>query len=400
MQFGLRAFGLLVAVGFPVMSFGQGFDVRQSLAAIHSKYGEMKEYSFEGTLVVEGQRGSNPGRQLAKAKVSLAVGPEGRYRLEVDGEERDPYLLACDGQKSWAYVPKLKQYTETEGSVLLDTGEEEGESDSERDLAATFSQSVAQIFADLVKTAAQAGPAEPAQVKYGGKKSTWPTLQVVSKPDSDGAKNLTAVIFDPETLRIGRLVQAHISQDNGERTMVRMVLDFERFDANQPAPADTYTFVPPKNAKLVDAVPIPGQTGSFLLNKPAPDFELKTLEGDRIRLSDLRGKPVLLNFWASWCGPCRRELPGLLNIHRDLTSKGLVILGVNDEGRGAARKYAAEANLMFDTVDDFGKKAHKLYRVRSIPTVFLIDKDGTIVRFFSGARDEATLRAALKAIGL
>ena len=199
---------------------------------------------------------------------------------------------------------------------------------------------------------------------------------------------MTAIVFDPETLRMGRLVFAEVSQNKGEKVLVRTVFDFERFEVGQPAPAGTYTFEPPKNAKLVDAVPVPGQTGSVLLNMPAPDFELKTLEGDRLKLSDLRGKPVLLNFWASWCGPCRRELPGILNIHRTLMSKGLVVLGVNDEGRREARKFAAEANLPFDTVDDSAKKVHKLYRVRAIPTVFLIDNDGTIVRFFRGAKDE------------
>ncbi len=65
-----------------------------------------------------------------------------------------------------------------------------------------------------------------------------------------------------------------------------------------------------------------------------------------------------------------------------------------------ASKYVKEANLTFDTLDDSGLKAHRLYRVRSIPSVFLIDKDGKVVRFFKGARDEESLRSALKGAGL
>jgi thiol-disulfide isomerase/thioredoxin len=109
---------------------------------------------------------------------------------------------------------------------------------------------------------------------------------------------------------------------------------------------------------------------------------------------------VLLSFWASWCGPCRRELPTVSKLNDEYKSKGLVVIGVNDEGKGPARHYAREAGLTFPTLDDSGLKAHRRYRVRSIPATFLIDAQGKIVRFFRGAKDEAELRAALKSAGL
>ena len=107
----------------------------------------------------------------------------------------------------------------------------------------------------------------------------------------------------------------------------------------------------------------------------------------------------MLAFWASWCGPCRRELPTITQLNRDYEDKGLVVLGINDEGKSRARKYSQEAGLGFPTLDDTGRKAHRSYRVRSIPTTFLIDPEGRIVRFFRGAKDEETLRSALAAMG-
>ena len=124
-------------------------------------------------MLVEAQRGTAPGRILARAKVVYSAGPEGRFGLEVDGAEHDPYVLVSDTQKSWAYVPKLKQYTETEGATVSDP-DEDGGSDAERDLAAVFTQGLPEVFAKLIKTAAQAGPGEPLQVKQAGKKYTWP----------------------------------------------------------------------------------------------------------------------------------------------------------------------------------------------------------------------------------
>jgi AhpC/TSA family len=202
----------------------------------------------------------------------------------------------------------------------------------------------------LIERAESASLVSPQQVKYEGKNQKWPGVQVTSKADETGTRHITALVLDPATLRIARLVWAETSMQKEEKSMIRLVVDFERLNAGEPLPAETFDFDPPKNAKLVDAVPIPGQTGSYLLNKPAPDFELKTLDGERIRLSELRGKPVLLNFWASWCGPCRRELPGLVRIHRDLQDKGLVVLGANDAGKAPAKKFANETNLSFWTI--------------------------------------------------
>src|SRR5882724_2332467 len=80
-----------------------------------------KAYSFEGDLLLEGQRGTSPGKVLAKAKVRLAVAPGGKSFLRLESEEKGDYLLVSNGQKSWAFVPKLKQYTEQESATLDDS---------------------------------------------------------------------------------------------------------------------------------------------------------------------------------------------------------------------------------------------------------------------------------------
>ena len=87
----------------------------------------------------------------------------------------------------------------------------------------------------------------------------------------------------------------------------------------------------------------------------APDFELETLDGERFRLSDLRGHPLILNFWASWCGPCRREMPALVRLADRFRDAGLIVVGVNiEESRGAARGFADEFGIDFSVPMDFG----------------------------------------------
>jgi peroxiredoxin/outer membrane lipoprotein-sorting protein len=375
-------------------------EVTKIVASVEAKFRAATEYAFEGEMLIEGQRGPAPGRVLSQGKISFALAPHSRYYLRLAPAGKDEYLLVSNGEKSWAYVPRLKQYTEEEGAQLEDSQDDEGAWDSERDVAETLARLIVPNLARLLRTAAGVDMQTFGNVKYEGKKAKWPVLRVLAKPEADGTKSMTELTIDPDTLRIGRLVWSTARVTGDERTVIRLTVDFTRFRAGEPLPDSTFTFEPPKNAKLVDSVPIPGQTGSFLLNRPAPDIELKTLDGERVRLADFRGHPVLVTFWASWCGPCRRELPEVAKLYREFREKGLIVLGVNDEGRGAARSFVEKVDLPFPVLDDSGLKAHRLFRVRSIPTVFLIDADGKVVRFFRGAKGEDTLRAALQAVGL
>ncbi len=390
---------------------GQDFSVTKLVKDVAQKAESGTQYEFEGDLLLEGQRGVNPGVTIAQAKVRLAVGPEGRSLLRVDAVDKGEYLLISNGQKSWAYVPNLKQYTEEESSVRAGGGADNEEtagsgdnagddSDAAHDEAESYARQVMRILARLYQTAATAGRAGEATVKFEKQKQKWPVVQVVTKQDAQGSSSVTLLTIDPETLHIGRLVWAHITYSGGEKTVLRLRMDFRSFQIGEQVPDTTFAFEPPKNAKLVDTVPIPGQSPSFLVNHPAPDFELKTLDGERVRLQDLRGKPVLLSFFASWCGPCRKELPSVVKLHEEFKDKGLQVLGVNDEGKGTARHFAEKAGLTFAILDDSNEKAHRLYGVRAIPTAFLIDGDGKVVRHLRGGRDYEQLRSALKAVGL
>ena len=394
----------LCAFFTPLSAQSPGFDPVKAVKEISAKCEAAKEYVLEGDLEFVGQRGTAPAKVLTKAGVRLAESRPGRYLLRLAPQDKNEYLMVSSGQKTWAFVPKLKQYTEEETGMVNDSesGEESGsgDSDQERDPAETWSKFVIPLLARAYKTAQGVDLGGTGEVKYENKKQRWPIVRVMSKPDPKDGQSLTELTVDPQTLAIRRMVWSNLTRKDGEKIILRLTVDFQSFRIGESLTESTFIFEPPKNAKLVDAVPIPGQTGSFLVNQPAPDFELKTLEGEKLRFADFRGKQVLLSFWASWCGPCRRELPAVSKLNEEFKGKGLVVIGVNDEGKGPARQYVKEAGLTFPTLDDSGLKAHRLYRVRSIPTTFLIDSQGKIVRFFSGAKDESTLRAALKNAGL
>ncbi len=113
--------------------------------------------------------------------------------------------------------------------------------------------------------------------------------------------------------------------------------------------------------------------------KPAPDFQLQNLDGQAISLSDFRGKPVLVNFWATWCPACRDEMPYLQQIYEEWSGKGLVLLAVNiGENPAQVKRFLQTYNLSLPVLLDTEKSVTQKYHITGIPTSFFIDKDGII----------------------
>jgi peroxiredoxin len=113
--------------------------------------------------------------------------------------------------------------------------------------------------------------------------------------------------------------------------------------------------------------------------RAAPDFTLKSAGGKSVRLSEHVGEVVFVNFWATWCGPCRDELPVLERLQRQYGKAGFVVLGVNmDEDANAARAMARRLDVTFPLLFDQDKQTAKRYDVASMPASFLVDRDGRL----------------------
>lgn len=138
-----------------------------------------------------------------------------------------------------------------------------------------------------------------------------------------------------------------------------------------------------------------------VVGAPAPDFTLTDLQGQSVSLSDYRGQVVLLNFWATWCGPCEAEMPTLEQRYQTLQGNGFVVLGVNaDESEPEVTAFVRRLNLSFPVVLDPGNKINTLYRVRGYPTTIIIAPDGTVARVHVGYLTERQLDTYLSALGL
>jgi peroxiredoxin len=113
----------------------------------------------------------------------------------------------------------------------------------------------------------------------------------------------------------------------------------------------------------------------------APDFTLDLLGGGKVTLSDLRGKMVLVNFWTSWCPPCRQEMPAIESVYRSYKDIGLVVIGLNltaQDSKQDAASFAQEVGVTFPIALDLDNSVGALYRVTALPTSFFIDRKGVI----------------------
>ena len=136
---------------------------------------------------------------------------------------------------------------------------------------------------------------------------------------------------------------------------------------------------------------------SALIGKPAPDFILRDLRGNQVSLSDFRGQPVVLNFWATWCMPCRAEIPYLDTLYTKYKGQGLVILGANTETDYMKVKRFAQARISYTVLLDGSTQAEG-YEIRGIPCTYYINRKGIVrdcsVGFAPG--DEALIEEKIK----
>lgn len=168
-------------------------------------------------------------------------------------------------------------------------------------------------------------------------------------------------------------------------------------------------WLPPVAAFLLVAVlglallsPAEEGTAARSVGKEAPQFALSSLDGKTLSLAELKGRPVVINFWASWCGPCREEAPIFHELSTKQSQDGLVVVGVlfneNDEAR--ARDFIAEYGLAYPNLRDDGLRTAISYGVTGIPETVFIDRDGIIQHKVSGGIAREQMNEGLGKLGV
>jgi peroxiredoxin len=131
----------------------------------------------------------------------------------------------------------------------------------------------------------------------------------------------------------------------------------------------------------------------------APDFTLKTLDGKTLKLSDLRGKAVLLNFWATWCAPCKIETPWIVDLQNQYAAQGLQVVGVSMDDESATddiKKFAEEMHMTYPILRGTEEVGNEYGGVEFLPTIYFVGRDGTVTGRILGLRGRADIEENIK----
>ena len=365
------------------------------LRAAATRYRQARRIHLAGDIVSEVE--SPRGPQRASARFEVASEPGGRVHDNLEHPSAGA-LRVSDGKRTWTYVPRLHQY--------LDQSES-GPSPTEMDTVAN--QGMIGLLLSNYRgmgegiDAATLLPEE--SVELAGRARRCHVIEVRYRlgsggPSFPGVPRVYWIDQRDNVVLKQRTITTMTGADGEVQQRQTETFQFTVVSLDQPLPDSLFRFRPPADARKVEQF-TSGRQYEDLTGQTASDFTLPDLQGRKHSLHDHRGSVVLLDFWATWCGPCRIQMPNVEKLHHEFKDKGLVVYAVNQgEGSEKARQYLEKNKYTTTALLDQKAEVGRQYKVAGIPTLVVVGRDGKIVAHFVGVRPEAALREALKKAGI
>ncbi|HXX24850.1 MAG TPA: TlpA disulfide reductase family protein [Terriglobia bacterium] len=380
-------------------------DALDFLNRVTQRYSDAKSYHIEATL--ERVDRNELSHNWHKTLLTAIVAPGGRYRFE-GRSAFGSAVFVSNGTTKWNYHLDEHQYTETAAAA--------GDSEKrhfipQEEIRAHDAQLLVADIRSLSTHHKSASFLPDETVAVGGRSIECRVVRftgadfISRKPDYkveetvwvDKSRNLIV----KTVLRIdgyrATASGAHIPLFTEETTVFNVV------QLDEQEPESSFDFSPPSDAKLVACFPDPSarsrplQTAEFV-GKPAPEIRL-IREGKEIPLSSYRGKPVFVEFWAIWCGPCVALIPDLKKLYAETASKGLVWVSIeNEEDASDAAKFVKEQQIPWPNYHDEDGTLGRVFGLEGVPLGVLIDPEGKVT-FYSVGYDISELRAAVASLG-
>jgi thiol-disulfide isomerase/thioredoxin len=375
-------------------------DALALLNEVSQRYADAKSYHLEA--VEESMVSSDLSRHWDKRLLTVIVMPDGRYRYEGNSGFGSATLVS-DGSTHWDYHPVDHLYTAQPASPKDPAPRQTLTAEEVTVSEAKFLMNQLAHKADRVKSATFL-PDE--SIPLNGKNVDCNVVHYVDEPVGSDVRFEWTVWIDKSRKVI---VKTFSRGETYVLTMARgripkhteTTVTYPVVELDQPEPASLFGFVAPADAMLVPEFPNsfakkPESTAAVdWVGKPAPELQLAASGGKVTALSSFHGKPVFVEFWATWCGPCVDLMPALTKLYAETAEKGLVWVSIDsDEDASAVAAFMSREHVAWPNYHDenglFGKAFHR----NGIPLGVLVDADGKIT-FYKTGYEIADLRAAI-----
>jgi peroxiredoxin/outer membrane lipoprotein-sorting protein len=328
---------------------------------------------------------SKDGRSaLSSADLEIALQGARKYfvRIKANGDES---IAISDGEHTWKAVPSKKQWTQV-AAAALEARTAEGPDPRSRDLYSSLTMTLAGRYVALAKLAEDPQITGEEDMKVEGQKIHC----TVIRARTGGMEHELWI----DQQRFVVLQHKEKGELNGMHADIR--LKVSAVEINSSLADSLFQFAPGKGWSEAEMLLLPGEERMMLTGSRAANFALKTLEGEPVVLDETRGKVVVLDFWATWCPPCREELPSIEKLREEFAGQ-VQFFGINDEDSGTVKDFLRKHAYEMPVLMDGKRQVHRQYGVSSIPTMLIIDKEGVIREHFIGSRSKAKLRQAIQA---
>jgi thiol-disulfide isomerase/thioredoxin/Cu/Ag efflux protein CusF len=211
----------------------------------------------------------------------------------------------------------------------------------------------------------------------------------------------TLWIAKAEHVTLKNVVRAKVTfASGGSRAEIVQTTSTLALTLDEDLPDTMFAFTPPKDATQIADWSLPGMSRPDVLSKPVQPLQADTIDGGKLDLAALRGRVVLLDFWATWCGPCKVELPILEKLQKELSGDGLSVIGITaGEEPAVVADFLKKMGITFPTAAlDEDHAFLRRFAISGFPTTVLIDRDGTVVSYEVGGQSETSLRAQIASL--
>lgn len=362
-------------------------DVAALLAEVGKNYSTLNTYYFDAIRKDEVSKNGVLG--TAEVNFTLAAKKPAKLHFRYRNASVET-LLVTNGETTWRALPFEKRWAQETLALLGDVDEEDKEKGEEKPPPADPAEAAANLFvgryAVFGKLGSRAKWIRSQTLKTGDAKAECEVVEI------DLGKSKHTLWIDRERYLVIQHEEKAINADG----QVKIQLRLRKFALRDQVDDSLFAFRAPEKWKKEESLAFPNEQGRSLEGRAAPPFRLQTVEGQEVDLAELRGKVVLINFWATWCPPCRAELPDISKLHQKYAGSDAVILTVNNEGGSIARNYVKDRKLLLEVLNDSKRQISKLYGIRAIPTVLVVDKKGIVRHHWTGQRPVDLLTKAIE----